>query len=104
MSATENHDSVSTTEVKGFRKYRTGQLTQERLDRSQNGGLGVGLAGFNEQARIVGVVLDELVRYNEWLDQGRPEYVPPLSEAEKERWRWVRGQGYDVPDEIYKQL
>jgi hypothetical protein len=57
-----------------------------------------------ERLRVIEVLLGEWEKLADWREAGEPEFVPPLSEADKTHWRWVKDRGLDIPAHIEAQL
>ena len=91
-------------DIKRYAEYRRAELEDERKKRAQNAALGGSMVGYADYARQVAIVLDELTRLADWDSKGGPVFMSPLSDSEKDRWRWARAQGMEVPEEIAEQL
>lgn len=93
-------------DLKKYTTYRRQTLTAERAGIAANSsGINTGkLMGFDRRAAVTVGVLDELDELADWLAAAEPDYVAPLTDEEKTRWRWARDHDLDVPDDIAAQL
>jgi hypothetical protein len=94
-------------DLKKYTAYRRQSLTARRAEiaASTNAGINTGrLMAFDRQAAVTVGVLDELDELADWLAAKEPDYVAPLTEEEKNRWRWAKAHDLDVPDDIAEQL
>jgi hypothetical protein len=89
-----------------YTTYRRQVLEAQRAALVANGsGITTGrLMGFDQKAKVTIGVLDELDELAAWLDAREPDYVAPLTEEEKIRWRWAKAHDLEVPEEIAEQL
>jgi hypothetical protein len=104
---TEVEVSVKLPTLKAYVAYRRAQLTFESNELATSGGslLGGGsMIARGERLRVIELMLAEFDRLGEWLENGEPAYIPPLSENEKINWRWARDQGAVIPEHIEAQL
>jgi|SRR5580698_4479392 hypothetical protein len=97
----------TTLNLQAYVAYRRAEIEHEgrEIAARQSGSLGGGLmVARSERLRVLEVLLAELDQLGQWLASGEPEYIPPLSEADKIHWRWVRSKGMDIPAHIEVQL
>jgi hypothetical protein len=91
------------------KKYVEARRTELRAERerlaSQSNGITTGLLmGFDQKAKVILVVLDELSNLADWEREGEPDFVPPLSAADREFWKGAKARGMAVSPEIEAQL
>ena len=94
-------------DLKKYTEYRRQVLTAERAEIAANTNAGINtgrLMSFDRRAAVAVGVLDELDALADWLAAEEPDYVAPLTDAEKARWQWAKDRGLDVPDDIAEQL
>lgn len=93
-------------DLKKYTTYRRQVLTAKRAEIAANtGAINTGrLMAFDRKAGVTVGVLDELDELADWLTASEPDYVAPLTEAEKTRWRWAREHDLEVPADIADQL
>lgn len=93
-------------DLKKYTTYRRKVLEAERAELAKaNPGITTGrLMGFDRKASVTLGVLDELNELAEWMEAQEPDYVAPMTEDEKTRWRWAMDHGFDVPADIVAQL
>jgi hypothetical protein len=93
--------------VRAYVAYRRAELAFEERELAATTVSGIGggyMVSRGERLRAITILLEELDKIAAWLDAGEPEYVPPLSESDKNQWRWAREHGLDVPSHIEQQL
>lgn len=93
-------------DLKKYTTYRRQQLAARRSEiAASTNAINTGrLMGFDRAAAVTAGVLDELDCLAEWLTAAEPDYVAPLTEEEKIRWRWAQAHDLEVPDDIAAQL
>jgi hypothetical protein len=92
-----------------IKKYVEARRTELKAERerlaSQSGGVTTGgLMGFDQKAKVILVVLDELGNLADWEHSGEPDFVPPLNAADREFWKSAKARGIKIPEEIEAQL
>jgi hypothetical protein len=100
--------SAKSSSLRAYLAYRHAQLAFEgrEIAATSSAGLsgGYNLINRGERLRVIELMLAELDALATWLDNGEPEFIPPLTEADKTQWRWARDHGMAVPPHIEEQL
>ena len=94
-------------DLRKYTAYRRQVLTAERAELAANTNAGINtgrLMAFDRNAAVAMGVLGELDALADWIDAQEPDYVAPLTDADKTQWRWARDHGLEVPDDIAEQL
>lgn len=98
--------------LKAYVDYRRKQLEHEQSQRPAALMTGIGFGGasliaFDDYYKGAFATLNELQHLADWVGDGEPQWTPPppdLTDRDKEHWRWVRDNGYEVPEHIAEQL
>lgn len=104
MATVNNKDLAA--QIRDYVEYRRSQLDHERRElEAQASGLGGGaLAQHDRRAELSSVLLRELAGFAQYIEDGSPAWVPPLSRDELNQWRWAKEHGGTVPDHVAAQL
>jgi hypothetical protein len=103
--ATANSNQLA-AQLRDFAEYRRNQLDYDRRElEAKSGGLGGGaLVQHDRRAELSCALLKELARFAQYIDDGSPAWIPPLSRDDLNQWRWAKEHGAEVPAHVEAQL
>jgi hypothetical protein len=103
MATVNNKDLQA--QIRDFIEYRRSELTAKRQELAANSqGIGGGLAQFDMGAQAHEAALSELETFAQWMADGSPAWVPPLSASELDAWQFAADHGAEIPPHIQLQL